>query len=255
MKSRFNVFKLALKILYDILIVICILLVLIIVMQRISNNNQSIAGYRIFTVVSGSMLPKFNIGEVVICKEVDVSTINVGDTIVYLGEKGDFAGKTIMHDVVNIEQDEDGKYTFHARGVENNLEDPDVSADQIYGVCIYKSTLLTMLYALATSTYSSLVILFILVLNVFISFKLNQFKKLPKKLESENKVKTTENVVENNNQEENKLQEKSEVIEEISEDKKQKIIAKFRNIEAKLKEETLKRDLIEAEIRKRLKKN
>ena len=170
-KVKINVFKLILKILYNILIIFCVILIAIIFMQKVTNSNGSVAGYRIFRVVTGSMVPKYDIGEVVICKETDPKDIEIGDSIVYRGRTGQMNGKTIMHEVIGIDHRENGTLTFHVKGIANNEEDPEVRTEQIYGVVKLSSPILTLLYRLATSIYSAFVIVTILVINVFISFK------------------------------------------------------------------------------------
>ena len=47
-------------------------------MQKVSDSNKSIAGYRIFRVITGSMEPEYEVGEVVISKEVDPKNIKIG---------------------------------------------------------------------------------------------------------------------------------------------------------------------------------
>ena len=167
-----KILKILLKVLYQIFMVLCALLIVIIVFQKITDNNKSVAGYRIFRVVTGSMVPEYDIGEVVISKEMAPEAIEVGDDIVYLGEFGEYSGKIIMHKVTQIDVDENGNRTFHAKGLySGSIEDPQIKADQIYGVVKLKSGILTLLYRLATSIYSSFIIVTILVLNVLISFK------------------------------------------------------------------------------------
>lgn len=176
--SKSNIFKKAIKlvfkILYQILIVLCFILILIIVLQKVTNSNGSIAGYRIFRVITGSMIPQYDIGEVVISKEISPNKIKVGDDIVYMGTYGEYNGKIIMHEVVRIDKDENGNNTnFHAKGLNtNSIEDPQIKADQIYGVVKLKAGVLTVLYNLATNIYTSFVIITILAFNVFVSFSL-----------------------------------------------------------------------------------
>lgn len=172
MDTAKKILKIAFKILYQLLIIMCVLLILIIAFQKISDNNKSIAGYRIFRVITGSMVPEYDIGEVVISKEVDPKKIKVGDDIVYLGNYGEYSGKIIMHEVTQIDKNEDGSLIFHAKGLfVGSVEDPLIKESQIYGVVKLKSGILTLLYRLATSIYSAFIIISILVLNVFISFK------------------------------------------------------------------------------------
>ncbi|MBQ2835838.1 MAG: hypothetical protein IJE68_03290 [Clostridia bacterium] len=167
-----KIIKILLKVLYQIFMVLCALLIVIIVFQKITDNNKSVAGYRIFRVVTGSMEPEYDIGEVVISKETAPEAIEVGNDIVYFGKFGEYNGKIIMHKVTQIDVDENGERTFHAKGLySGSIEDPQIKASQIYGVVKFRSGILTVLYRLATSIYSSFIIVSVLVLNVFISFK------------------------------------------------------------------------------------
>ena len=175
-----KIIKTVLIILYQILVIMALILTMVIVLQRISANNQSIGGYKIFRVITGSMEPEYEVGEVVISKEVNPKDIKVGDDIVYLGRVGEYSGKIIMHNVVAIDTDENGDLIFHAKGLQSNsVEDPQITEDQIYGVVTYTSSILTILYDLATNIYSIFAIVIILVLNVFIAF--NTPKKTKKK--------------------------------------------------------------------------
>lgn len=150
MKNVFNIIK---TILNTIVIVFVICFVLIVCMQRFSNNRLSFFNYRLFTVVSGSMEPSYEIGDVLIAKEKEASKIEIGDTISYLGSIGQFSDIVITHRVIDIDV-KDGKYYFHTKGDANLIEDPlVVSEDKLYGVVIYKANLLSNVYRLvATQT-------------------------------------------------------------------------------------------------------
>lgn len=167
-----KVIKIVLKIIYQILIIMCVLLTIIIALQKFTDNNRTIFGYRIFRVITGSMEPEYDIGQVVICKEIEPEKIEVGDDIVYLGTYGEYNGKIIMHEVVGIDRDENNNLNFHAKGLHSaSIEDPQIKPSQIYGIVIFKSGILTQLYKLATSIYSSFIIITILVANVFLAFR------------------------------------------------------------------------------------
>lgn len=114
----------------------------IIITQRIFNNNVSILGYRIFTVATGSMEPEYKIMDILFVKESKESQIKVGDDIVYLGKSGTFDGKVITHRVIEIEKEND-KTSFHTKGIANDIEDPIVYYDQIYGKVIYRGIVLS----------------------------------------------------------------------------------------------------------------
>ena len=180
-----KILKIVFKILYQILIILCVLLIAIIVFQKVTESNRSVGGYRIFRVITGSMIPEYDVGEVVIAKETNPADIEVGDDIVYQGQFGDYNGKIIMHQVTQIDVDENNNRTFHAKGLQNNsVEDPQIKSNQIYGVVKLKSKTLSLLYKLATSIYSSFIIITILVLNVFVSFKFSGKPKIQQLRES-----------------------------------------------------------------------
>ena len=139
-------FKIVKKVLSTLIIILLAAFVLVVCLQRFSNNKISFFNYRMFTVISGSMEPKYHIGDVLISKTVEPAKIKIGDTISYLGARGDFSGKVITHQVVGINRDSSGKYIFRAKGLANLVEDPIVSEDQVYGVVIYRSVVLSTVY-------------------------------------------------------------------------------------------------------------
>lgn len=159
------------KLLYNMLNLLCIALIAIIVMQRFTDSNQSIGGFKIFEVVSGSMVPKYDVGEVVICKETPVEDIKVGNAIVYRGKLGELNGKIVMHEVIAINQDENNELKFYAKGLYNSKGDPEISESQILGVVKFRSSILTLLHKLASNVYVLFIIIATLVVDLFFSFK------------------------------------------------------------------------------------
>lgn len=198
--SKLNILKKLLsilpKLLYDILIIFCVILIVVVVWQRITDSNRSIYGYRLFRIVSGSMVPEFNIDEVVVCKEVTANTLKIGDVVVYRGRVGELNNKLVMHEIINI-TNKNGELIFSVKGIQNLLGDPNVSPSQILGKVTFKSSLLTYIYALATHTSSAFIIVMILVINVFIAF-LPTKKEAKKILERRNKKNLKENKKEEN---------------------------------------------------------
>ena len=120
--------------------------ILVVCLQRFSDNKIALFNFRLFTVVSESMLPVYEIGDVLIAKEVEPSKIKEGDIVSYLGNYNNFDGKVITHRVVNVEKRADGKYYYRTKGDANLVEDPIVMEDQLYGVVIYKSFILSLVY-------------------------------------------------------------------------------------------------------------
>ena len=150
MKNK-KIFKIIKKILTVLVVIFVLLFLLVVCLQKFSDNKISFLNFRLFTVVSGSMVPRYNIGDVLVAKEVDPSKIKIGDDISYLGETGTFKGKIVTHEVVDIEQDEEGNYVFHTKGLANIVEDPIVYEHQLYGVIIHKMIILSFIYKIVAT--------------------------------------------------------------------------------------------------------
>lgn len=137
-----------LNIVYSIVKTVCtiilICMLLIIVVQRVTKNNFAVGGVRIFAIVSGSMVPKYEIGDILISKSVNLSEINVGDDVTYQGTKGDMAGLIVTHQVVNKRND-GSSYYFITKGLANPIADPEINGSQIFGKVIYKTVLFSFL--------------------------------------------------------------------------------------------------------------
>lgn len=132
--------------------VVIIIISLIIVVQKFTNNKESFFGYRIFRVQTGSMIPKYLVGDVILVKQKDINKIKVGDDVTYLGASGSVNGMIITHRVVKIDEI-DGKKEFHTKGIANNTEDPIVSGSQINGVVQLKMPILTLICSGLNNTY------------------------------------------------------------------------------------------------------
>lgn len=76
------------NILYYVLVVLVLLILAVVILQRVTNNNASIGGIRIFNIVTESMVPEYKVGDILVSKSIEPSEIEVGDDLVYLGEKG-----------------------------------------------------------------------------------------------------------------------------------------------------------------------
>ena len=183
-------FKKTFKIIKSIVNVIVVLLVvsflLIVCLQRFTNNKISFFDYRIFTVVTGSMEPKYNIGDILIAKERDPSEIKVGDAISYLASRDEIRGNVVTHEVVDITKDKDGSYLFHSKGLVNLIEDPVVHEDQLYGVVIYKTKILSFIRKIVSTDVGMILFVIIpilyIIISEMISFLLEKEEKRKEKL-------------------------------------------------------------------------
>ncbi len=155
-----KIFKIISMTIKAILSLFIVLIVSIIFIQRISNNKVTLGGYSIFTIISESMLPKYEIGDMVFAKKVDPREIKVGDDVVYLGEKGSFKDKIVTHQVVK-KQKINGQYLFETKGLANPTSDPQINETQLLGVVIFKGNILSFLSRIVNNTYGFYFVIFI----------------------------------------------------------------------------------------------
>lgn len=109
--------------------VVSTVLVVIMVLCAVFLMGSRLLGFKCFTVISGSMQPKYMVGDLIYVKEVDVNNIKVGDDITFILNE-DLVVAT--HQVVRI--DAENKH-FYTKGIANEIEDNDpVHFNNVIGV-------------------------------------------------------------------------------------------------------------------------
>ena len=160
--------KLIGNILYAILFVLALLMLAVVVLQRLSDNSLALGGYRIFIVATGSMEPKYMVSDVLLAKEADINDINVGDDVVYKGQKGTFKDRIVTHQVIE-KKEEEGTTIFTTKGIANEEADPEITYDQIYGKVQHKIKTLSFIGKMVANIYVFYFVIFVPI--VIIVFK------------------------------------------------------------------------------------
>lgn len=115
--------------LLNIFIIILIVITILSVIGSKMDFNSSIVRYIPMQVLSGSMEPEIKVGDIVVSKAVDSSSIKEGDVITY--KMG--ANTLVTHRVIEIIE-MNGSNFYKTRGDANNVEDSDlVSRDNVVG--------------------------------------------------------------------------------------------------------------------------
>jgi signal peptidase len=89
-----------------------------------------VIGVRFDTILSGSMTPSINVGDLIIVAPHSAGDLEVGDIIVF---HSPFGGTLVCHRIIAIEETGD-TLVFHTKG--DNNEDPDpftIQSDSIVG--------------------------------------------------------------------------------------------------------------------------
>lgn len=125
--------------------VLCIILIpilvvnLTLIVKSYTNKEAvpSIGGYLPLIVLTDSMYPVIESGDLIICRETPAEEIQVDDVISFFDPAGN--GQSIVtHRVIEVVTEEDGTLAFRTRGDNNNTEDKDlVPAENL--VAVYQS--------------------------------------------------------------------------------------------------------------------
>ncbi len=126
-----KIFKIVYGTLKTIFFTILILYVVFICVQRLSGNN-SVFGFRLFTVATGSMKGVYNVNDVIAVKDFDNKKLKVGDDIAFIGNRGGLENNLVTHRIIKIEEESNGRI-FTTKGVKNSVEDPSITESQILG--------------------------------------------------------------------------------------------------------------------------
>lgn len=155
-----KILKIIGNIIYTIIFIIVLFILIIAILQRTTNNEITLFGYRIFVVATGSMTPKYEVGDVLVSKEVDPATIQVGDDIVYEGKEGSFKDKIVTHQVIMIEK-ENENYRIQTKGIANTKADPEITQNEVIGKVIYKMGVLSLLQRAMSNNYVFYFVVFV----------------------------------------------------------------------------------------------
>ena len=146
---------------YSLMFVLVALMLVVVVMQRVTNNNITVGGIRIFSVATGSMVPVYEVGDILVSREIEAEKIKVGDDLVYVGKEGTFKNKVVTHRVNSVEKQDDGNYKIITQGIANNAEDPQIDQTQVLGKVMFKMHILSFVGKLIRNIYMFYVLLFI----------------------------------------------------------------------------------------------
>jgi len=185
-----KLFKITLGIFFSLLLIT----IGVLFVGRMSENDQNIFGYRSFIILSDSMKPTFQAGDLIFVKSVDIDTLRVGDIISYKSRNPVSFGDIITHQIIEIKPD--GKQ-FITQGI--NAESSDeyvVYEDLILGK--YQAKVPKLGYVIQfMQSNTGFVLMFIVPLSLMIVTEFFHFIRLLnryKKLDQQDIIKKDEEI-------------------------------------------------------------
>lgn len=109
------------------LLACCFLLMIVSAVSAFGGKKTGLFGVGLFQIVSGSMAPEVNVGDVIIGKKTDLDDLAVGDNLIF-----NYNGRVVTHKLIAADGD---RLTTHgvanAEGANESITYADVIAKQV----------------------------------------------------------------------------------------------------------------------------
>ena len=119
-------------------------------------------GYSPYTVLSGSMEPKYHVGSVIYVTDVTPGELKVGDPLTFT-----LGGNVITHEIIEIKG---GGSAFVTQGLTNNISDGEIPASNIIGRPVFSIPYLGYVSSYLQNQGGMISVMCILVIFFLISF-------------------------------------------------------------------------------------
>lgn len=157
---------------------VAVLMVIFLFSSKLTGVAPSVAGYQLYTVISGSMSPQIGVGSVVLVRPIDPAKLKEGDIITFRGQTADSILTT--HRIIKVNSNENG-IDFTTKGDANNVKDPNtVKAERVVGKVYGKIEYLGYFLTFVRSSKGILTML-IIPGGLLIAFELHNIAKLLKR--------------------------------------------------------------------------
>ena len=123
MKKVFNVLK-SIFVYTVLAISVGMMLFTLISVNTFNKTDKSIFGYKFFVVLSDSMsATHFDAGDVIVSKEVDITTLKEEDVITFISQNPSNQGEIVTHCIRSVTVDDNGATAFVTYGTTTNTND------------------------------------------------------------------------------------------------------------------------------------
>ncbi|HQC54531.1 MAG TPA: signal peptidase I [Clostridia bacterium] len=149
-----------------------VIMFLSVFLQIITKRTPALFGYRFYYVLSGSMSPEIEPGEVIVSKVYNAKKnspeIKLDDVVTYIAPEGhEQAGLPITHKVIKAPYDYKGITYIQTQGVANHKADEPIPITAVQGVMTRKSPAMASFYTLLANKNS--IMIFIMIVPLFIT--------------------------------------------------------------------------------------
>ena len=157
--------KVLFKIIKGIITAFLVVVLLLVILQKVTNNRLAIGNIYIFQVASESMIPEYKVGDIIVSKKVPSKELHINDDVTYLGREANLKDLVVTHRIIK-EREENGIKYFITKGIANQIEDPEINENDIFGKVIYH----TILFSFVGRLMTNIVVYYLIFIIVGVSF-------------------------------------------------------------------------------------
>lgn len=126
MKKALNIIKTVITWLIVVLAV-GMMIFTIVSVTTFDRNDRALFGYKMYIVRSDSMsATDFSAGDLILVKEVDPATLQVGDIVAFTSQNSSNFGETVTHKIRSLTTDDKGQPAFVTYGTTTGTDDETV---------------------------------------------------------------------------------------------------------------------------------
>ena len=149
------------------ILLVCLVLVVYSTVSLAKNRFVRFFGYSFHIVVTDSMTPEINVGDLVIAQKTDKDNISLGDDIVFFSKDPVLRGNMVVHRVVGI--NEDG--SFDPQGIKIGAPIDSYPASDIVGKVVSSNAFLGKAFGYIVMYRFFVFVVILLILVVVIIFE------------------------------------------------------------------------------------
>ena len=170
-----------------ILIPILVVNVTLIVKSFVNEEEvPSFGGYLPLFVLTDSMHPEIESGDLIICQTIDPSEIKVGDVISFFDPEGN-GTSVVTHKVIEV-LNENGALSFRTQGTNNNTADKlPVPAENLVGIYQFRVPGAGNV-AMFLQTTPGLIVCVVLPIGIFVAYEMIRRRKFDKEKQADTKA-------------------------------------------------------------------
>lgn len=155
-------------VLTSLLFILAICIFVVSITARINGTQPEFFGISFSIVLTDSMTPEIEVGDLVVVRRCDITEVEEGDNAVFISLSGAVKGQRIIHKVVKVGTDDEGAY-LRTQGVKTGavIDENYVRSDNFVGVEVFHSTVLGKIVSFFSKAQNWILIAVLAALGIF----------------------------------------------------------------------------------------